>query len=438
MKISEAIKEIIKLKGLTIFNDYKRFKGFLADFSTDTHKRELDVFKNAVDENMLKMCIDDSLEERRKILKLQIQLENKGLTQDWINFIIKSFALPLGWNYTPKPTSQEQTKQVQKQNTSSSQNEWTCFCGTVNTTNFCGNCGSAKPEPKSLDWTCVCGTVNTTKFCGNCGKPKGQQQTQQVQKQKTSTQQKPSIQQQQQAKQQITKQTQTQQKQQAQQSVQKLGNPFKNAKVGDYIKFGSYPQTSNGQVQPIEWQVLSKENNKMLVISKYGLDARRFDSSSNNWENSEIRQWLNSEFYNKAFNDNEKKLIRNSSISTIVYRKVKKETGFWGSLFGQEQEELVESSKFTDDRVFLLSKEEAEKYFANNTARQCKPTEYAKKNDAYVDSSNGYSWWWLRSPYPSDSNYVCLVYYDGFICSNRVNYVNNAYDVVRPALWINL
>ena len=98
MKISEAIKEIIKLRGLLVFDNYKMFIALLADFSTGTHKKELDVFKNAVDENMLKMCIDDSLENSRKILKLQIQLENKGLSQDWINFIIESFALPLGWN----------------------------------------------------------------------------------------------------------------------------------------------------------------------------------------------------------------------------------------------------------------------------------------------------------------------------------------------------
>ena len=77
MKISEAIKEIIKLKGLAIFNDYKRFRGFLADFSTGTHKKELDVFKNAVDENMLKMCIDDTLENSRKISKLRYVLETK-------------------------------------------------------------------------------------------------------------------------------------------------------------------------------------------------------------------------------------------------------------------------------------------------------------------------------------------------------------------------
>ena len=422
MKISEAIKEIIKLKGLVIFNDYKRFKGFLADFSTDTHKRELDVFKNAVDENMLKMCIDDRLEEHRKILKLQIQLENKGLSQDWINFIIESFALSLGWNYTPNPTNQ----QPQKQNTSSSQNEWTCSCGCVNTTNFCGDCGSAKPAPMSLDWTCVCGTVNTTKFCTTCGKQKGQQQAQQVQKQKTSIQQKPLSQQQQNVKQQITKQTQTQQSTTTK-KAQQQGNPFKNAKVGDYVKFGNYPQTSDGSILPIEWQVLAKENHKMLVISKYGLEAKRFDSSSNNWEKSEIRQWLNGEFYNKAFDENERKLIIQSFISTAVYKEYE-DLGFFQRLFsGQKEGELGEYSELTDDYIFLLSAEEL-KYVKE---LRCFPTEYVIKND---DRSRS---WWLRSPNP---------FFDGkrdVNCVSHVGFIMEHYSVyndliVRPAMWLNI
>jgi membrane protease subunit (stomatin/prohibitin family) len=48
---------------------------------------------------------------------------------------------------------------------------WTCSCGTVNTGNFCSNCGSPKP---STDWTCSCGTVNSGKFCSNCGSPRPQ------------------------------------------------------------------------------------------------------------------------------------------------------------------------------------------------------------------------------------------------------------------------
>ena len=47
------------------------------------------------------------------------------------------------------------------------QGGWTCACGTVNTGNFCTNCGSAKPQ--SAGWTCSCGTVNTGNFCTNCG-----------------------------------------------------------------------------------------------------------------------------------------------------------------------------------------------------------------------------------------------------------------------------
>ncbi len=94
-------------------------------------------------------------------------------------------------------------------------------------------------------------------------------------------------------------------------------NPFKNANVGDIVKFGNYPKTSNGQNQPIEWQVLSIENNKMLVISKYGLDCKIFDSSLNNWGNSKIRKWLNGEFYNKAFTDQEKKSIKSSNLSDV-------------------------------------------------------------------------------------------------------------------------
>ncbi|MBO4457783.1 MAG: SPFH domain-containing protein [Butyrivibrio sp.] len=46
---------------------------------------------------------------------------------------------------------------------------WTCSCGSVNTGNFCSNCGASKP---SANWTCSCGTVNDGKFCTNCGSPK--------------------------------------------------------------------------------------------------------------------------------------------------------------------------------------------------------------------------------------------------------------------------
>ena len=176
----------------------------------------------------------------------------------------------------------------------------------------------------------------------------------------------------------------------------------------NYIKFGNYPQTLNDQNAPIEWQVLSIENNKMLVISRYGLDSKRFDSSSNNWANSEIRQWLNGEFYNKAFTEQEKMRINLSNLSDVG----------------------------TSDNVFLLSKEEAKKYFANNNERKCKATEYAKKNGVYVNSANDYGIWWLRSPHSDYSNRVYNIISIGSV--GRYCGVHYSDCAVRPALWINL
>ena len=188
-------------------------------------------------------------------------------------------------------------------------------------------------------------------------------------------------------------------------------NPFVSAKVGDYVKFGNYPQTEKGEIQPIEWQVLSIENNKMLVISRYGLDAKRFDSSSNNWIDSEIRRWLNDIFYDKAFTEEEKKYINYSSIFTTV------------------DDELIDQS---NDYIFLLNYEEADKYFANDNARKCKPTKYAVKHGA--NPYKGYSDWFLRSV--GYCEYIYGVGTDGIIIGDyNVHHTNNS---IRPALWINL
>ena len=178
------------------------------------------------------------------------------------------------------------------------------------------------------------------------------------------------------------------------------GNPFRNANVGNYVKFGRYPQTKEGEVRPVEWQVLAREDNKALVISRYGLDAKRFDVSSNNWDNSEIRKWLNGEFYNSAFSVEEKARIK----------------------------------FFNQDNVFLLSREEAGKYFADRDARKCKATAYAKAKGAGVNN-DGYCWWWLRSPGPFSRSIVYYVNFDGGVDGY---FANDDRGSVRPALWINL
>ena len=156
-----------------------------------------------------------------------------------------------------------------------------------------------------------------------------------------------------------------------------------------------------------------------MVISRYGLDVKHFDNDSNVWAESEICNWLNVDFYNTAFDETEKSFIKPVNIVDDSY-------DFSGS----------------DYNVFLLSKAEVEntEYFANADARRCEATAYAVKNVAYV-ASNGYSYWWLRSPSldfspnPDFSNRVYFVNIDGLIYEYDVYF---DYSLVRPALWINL
>ena len=176
-------------------------------------------------------------------------------------------------------------------------------------------------------------------------------------------------------------------------------NPFKGANVGDMVKFGRYPQTADGGVQDIEWRVLAVENGRVLAISLYGLDARRFDDDSNDWEKSEICDWLNGEFYNGSFNEDEKGMIASSD----------------------------------PGKVFLLSEDEAGRYFSSDDDRKCEPTEYAKTNGAF--EYEGYGCWWLRSPNPDMGDCVHGVGYDGVVGNYSVFYTDGS---ARPALWINL
>lgn len=195
------------------------------------------------------------------------------------------------------------------------------------------------------------------------------------------------------------------------------------ASVGDNIFFGSYEQdgdTSNGK-EDIEWLVLAKENKKILVISKYALDCQPYNSSYTHttWEECSLRAWMNDDFLNNAFSAYEQSKIVTTNVSADKNPKYSTDPG-----------------NATTDKIFLLSVKEAEKYFSSDSARQCKPTEYAIANGTYVNDNNGDCWWWLRSP-GHNQYYAAFVYNVGSVGCHGDD-VDGDLVCVRPALWIDL
>lgn len=185
-------------------------------------------------------------------------------------------------------------------------------------------------------------------------------------------------------------------------------------KVGGYIKFGSYPQTENGDKEDIEWRVLKVINGRALVISRKVLDRAQYNTFTTDvtWDTCTLREWLNNDFFNSAFSADEKAMISTTTVSvdTVPYSK-------------------ANPGKATQDKVFLLSINEVEKYFILNRQRQCRPTDYAVAKG----SVEGY--WLLRSPGKAQ-NYVTFVHPDGRVDNEglAVGWIGE----IRPALWIDL
>ena len=205
--------------------------------------------------------------------------------------------------------------------------------------------------------------------------------------------------------------------------------------IGNYVTFGHYPQTNAGNdSMSIEWLVVARNGQKALLLSRYGLDAQPYNNefTSITWEKCTLRTWLNGTFLNKAFTTKEQTGILLTNVDNS------NEQGYsgWSTNGGNN----------TQDKVFLLSYAEANKYFgvtdndSNNTRARATSTAYAIKNGAYTSNSHKtadnttVSEWWLRSP-GLDQNNAARVFGDGTL---RARSVSDASVVVRPALWVDL
>ena len=205
-----------------------------------------------------------------------------------------------------------------------------------------------------------------------------------------------------------------------QKAVSKLQPSQSEFNVGDIVTFGSYEQDNKtAEKEPIEWIVLDRDGTKLLLLSRYCLDSVAFNSKKGDvkWEDSSLRKWLNTTFLKKAFSA--------TAQSMLVYSTIETEDN---PTYG------TSGCNDTEDRVFLLSIDEVEMYFAKDTDRRADATAYADAQGAQVYKTG--AWWRLRSPGKYDYS-VASVYASGKIAYDG----DSAWDsgcAIRPAVWVDL
>lgn len=190
-------------------------------------------------------------------------------------------------------------------------------------------------------------------------------------------------------------------------------------KVGDSVVMGTYEQdadSTNG-TEPIEWIVVAKEQDRVLVVSKYILDQKEYGINDNRWSNSTLRVWLNYEFYQNAFTDEEKNKILLTQTS---------------------------AEDNANDYVFCISREEMMEYGLG----VAETTVYAREQGVYglyeamVEGKEGYYWLRMEDDFNSDTHptETFIETYTKEIERTEIIWADvSRTDVgVRPAMWIGV
>ena len=201
---------------------------------------------------------------------------------------------------------------------------------------------------------------------------------------------------------------------------------IKYANVGDTIYFGCYGVKYS---RTIEWRVLAKEDNKILVISNKVLEELPYNNSdeteskSVTWATCTLRSWLNSTFIDEAFDSDEQARILSSEVTAEL---------------NPEHSDVYPGSD-TTDKVFLLSMSEADKYLSSVDEKKCCMTKdlcyrhyYSPiTGRPYIESENMPGAWLLRTPWTRES--CAFVEEEGYI-----GWWGSTGGGIRPAMWISL
>ena len=232
--------------------------------------------------------------------------------------------------------------------------------------------------------------------------------------------------------------------------------------TGDVQTSSNSYQDDNGYIsgttywfkfEPVKWRILNPLsgllmsetiidsqpfNNFIVKMGKDGhnLDAYYGDSGksyfANNYVKSSIREWLNKDFYETAFNNKQKDNIEYTEISNKGFYTISGITGY----------EDYDNENTTDKVFFLSYHEMADSSYGFNpsagdydVAREGVGSDYAKCQGLYVikNSSSDYtgnSWWWLRSS-GMNSDGACGIREQGN--ENGLSTFSSHYGV-RPAI----
>ena len=183
--------------------------------------------------------------------------------------------------------------------------------------------------------------------------------------------------------------------------------------IGEYEQTAIYEDEKfvGWEKKPIEWIPVEKKDGKYLLVTRYVIDYMPLGTENSyvHWSQTDLRRWLNNEFYNKAFTDAEKAFIC----------------------------DFTDDELGTTDKVFLLSVDETNLLYGDGL--YIFGTEYANSKGFDLDPSweetlvNGEMTMfhpWLTRTWKNDSNWALMGSHIGYRSPRQLS-------GIRPAIWVD-
>ncbi|MBO5077377.1 MAG: hypothetical protein J5584_07265 [Clostridia bacterium] len=187
--------------------------------------------------------------------------------------------------------------------------------------------------------------------------------------------------------------------------------------TGDTVIFGAYPKGPDNVEAPVEWQILKRDGNKALLLSKFALFKKKYQSKAGGvtWDCCSLRTWLNGSFIKNSFSKDGR--------ARILETEVLPDTDSNPTV-----DERINAGEKTVDKIFLLSFSEVCEFFPEIEARGC------------LNFKGRDVGWLTRTPgvrrYIQFGKLVelkeCVLYSNGVAVEAKDEHE------IRPAMWITL
>ena len=220
--------------------------------------------------------------------------------------------------------------------------------------------------------------------------------------------------------------------------------------VGDIVTMGSYEQDNNEDngAEPIEWIVLDTDGEKTLLLSKYVLTEDFYDLSDNeqiNWYTSDIYWWLNSDFINSAFSEEERKQIVNSEYGNVFLLSFDEAVKYFEMTPVQETNPVQNCEYlcyYSQNALGVPTQTVIENSIDDKELTQERYDELTKEGIIYDTSviGNTYIPYWLRTPVEGDLSCANAISDQGGLLDKGVSSIAlllKATNGVRPAMWVD-